>query len=258
MIEYQTDRRSCTPACGCTRTRTPAAARRGCSRRSRALRADQIGFYPPYAAATRRVRRLSRRRPGSARAGQRARRRDHGARGRLSAAGDRRRRCRKRSCPSRRSRSSAFDTDGRRRPAGAGDAAPGLLLSARRGAGGDHAAHARRLPDQPEQPDRRVDAARRDPRRSRGACRPAPSCSSTRRTPSSPATTLHPRARRVSERHRRPHVLEGVRPRRPADRLPDRRRRTRSTRFGAAMPVYSVNIAAVVAVLAALAGSRAT
>ena len=42
------------------------------------------------------------------------------------------------------------------------------------------------------------DAARRDSRRSRGACRRARSCSSTRRMRSSPASTLHPRARRAS------------------------------------------------------------
>ena len=44
---------------------------------------------------------------------------------------------------------------------------------------------------------------------------------------------LHPRARRVSERRRRPHVLEGVRPRRPAHRLPGRRAGRRSIRSAA-------------------------
>ena len=56
MMLTTRSRPSCTTACGCTRTRTPAAARRACSRRWRALRADQIGFYPPYAAATDAVR----------------------------------------------------------------------------------------------------------------------------------------------------------------------------------------------------------
>ena len=61
------------------------------------------------------------------------------------------------------------------------------------------------------------------------ACRRARSCSSTRRTPNSAGADVHPRARRVPERHRRPDVLEGVRPRRPAHRLPRRRaRRARS------------------------------
>ena len=49
------------------------------------LRADQIGFYPPYAEATDAVRAVSRRRAGSRHARQRARRRHHGARGRVSA-----------------------------------------------------------------------------------------------------------------------------------------------------------------------------
>ena len=55
------------------------------------------------------------------------------------------------------------------------------------------------------------------------------------------------RARRGSQRDRRPDVLEGVRPGRAAHRLPGRRARRRSTRFVRRSPVYSVNIAAVVA-----------
>ena len=160
--------------------------------------------------------------------------------------------CPKRSCRSRRSRSSAFDTEVVGGRLGAGDAAARFQLSARRGARGDHAEHARRVPDQPEQPDRRRRCRSRRSAPSRGACRPRRSCSSTRRTPSSPATTLHPRAAGVSQRHRRPDVLEGVRPGRPAHRLPGRRAATRSIRSARAVPVYSVNIAAVVAVQAAL------
>ena len=64
-----------------------------------------------------------------------------------------------------------FDTAVAGGRARAGDAEAGLRVPARRGARRDHAGHARRLPDEPEQPDRRGDAARGDPRRSRGACR---------------------------------------------------------------------------------------
>ena len=45
-----TSRPSCTTASGSIRTRTPAAARRGCSKRWRRSAPDQIAFYPPYKA----------------------------------------------------------------------------------------------------------------------------------------------------------------------------------------------------------------
>ena len=145
---------------------------------------------------------------------------------------------------------------GRRRQAGAGDAARRLQLPARRGARGDHAEHAGGLPDQPEQPDRR--------RR----CRSTRFARSPRRVPPGAVVFVDeayaefagvsfiPELDALPERDRRPDVLEGVRPGRAADRLPGRRTRRRSTPIRRAVPVYSVNIAAVVAVQAALAGSR--
>ena len=121
---------------------------------------------------------------------------------------------------------------GRRRRARAGDAARRLQLPARRGAGGDHAEHARRVPDQPEQSDGRGDAARGDPRdrAARAAGRGRVRRRGVRRVR---RRQLHPRARRVPERHRRPHVLEGVRPGRAAHRLPGRRAGDARRRSGA-------------------------
>ena len=192
MIEHQTDRPSSTTACGCTRTRTPAAARRGCSRRS-------AGSAPTRSASIRRTRRPSRRArgtsastPDAAGARQRARRRHHGDRGRRICA-------RRPTAPCRKPSSRAGVRDlrvryrGRRRPASCAvmpqpDFAFPLddVLAAitRADAGG--------VPDQPEQPDRRRRCRWRRFGRSRGACRQARSCSSTRRTPSSRGETFIP------------------------------------------------------------------
>ena len=194
---------------------------------------------------------------GSARARQRPRRRHHGARGRAT--------CGRRPAapvPEAIVPEPAFEIfalrhRGRRRPAGAGDAAARLRVSARRGARGDHAANTRVVfLTNPNNPTGVVDAARRDSHDRAARAAGARSCSSTRRTPSSPARRFIPELAAFPERDRRPDVLEGLRPGRPAHRLPRRRTRTRSTRSAAAVPVYSVNIAAVVAVQAALAGSR--
>ena len=133
------------------------------------------------------VRAVPRRRRRSPGADQRPRRRHHGARGRVPPAAGRR-------ADSGSDRPGAGVRDlsrrhrRRRRPPRAGDAQARLQFRARRGARGDHAADTRGLPHEPEQPDRRVDAARRDSARSRGACPGRRSCSSTRRTPSSPAS----------------------------------------------------------------------
>ena len=184
-------------------------------------------------------------------ADERARRRHHGA-GRRRTCGRRpAARCRKRSCPSRRSRSSRFDTavvGGRLVQV---TPQPDFTFRARRGARGDHAEHAGRVPDQPEQPDRRVDAARGDSHdraaragrgrrvRRRGVRRVR------RRDASSPSSTRF-RTSSSGGRSRRRSALPGLRigclvgaP----DTLDPIRR---------AVPVYSVNIAAVVAVQAAL------
>ena len=117
----------------------------GCSPRVlealRALRPDQIGFYPPYAAAT-----DARARGISASTADRialTNGLDEGIMAlavALPAAGGRRPASRKRSSPSRRSRSSASTPTVAGGAARAGDAAAGLQLSARRGARGDHAA----------------------------------------------------------------------------------------------------------------------
>ena len=102
--------RSCTTGCGCTRTRTPAAARRGCSRRWRAC-------APIRSASTRRTRR--RRARARAISASRAERvtlvngLDEGIMAlavALSAARRSADRGPKRSSRNRRSRSSAFDT----------------------------------------------------------------------------------------------------------------------------------------------------
>ena len=163
------------------------------------LRADQIGFYPPYAAAT-----DARARAISASTADRialVNGLDEGimalAVAYLRAVG-RRAACSKRSSRSRRSRSSASTP---RSPAARlVQVMPQrrLQLSARRGARGDHAEHARRVPDQPEQPDRR--------RR----CRSTRSATIARRVPPGAVVfvdeayaefagvSVHPRARRVS------------------------------------------------------------
>ena len=92
----------------------------------------------------------------------------------------------------------------------------------------DHAADADHLPEQSEQsdgpadPDRAICAASPRPRRTR-------SSSSTRRTSTSAATTFLPELPQLSERARRAHVLEGVRPRRHARRRRDRPAASRST-----------------------------
>ena len=92
--------------------------------------------------------------------------------------------------------------------------------------------HARRVPDEPEQPDRRARCRSRRSGRSRARVPPGRSCSWTRPTPSSPAQTFIPELAAFPERRRRPHVLEGVRPGGPAHRRDHRRIRTRSSRFG--------------------------
>ena len=141
---------------------------------------------------------------------------------------------------------------GRRRPARAGDAASRLPFRARRRARRDHAEHARRVPDQPEQPDRRADAARRDSQRSRARVPPGAVVFVDEAYAEFSGADVHSRARRLSQRHRRPHVLEGVRARRPAHRRRHRRIRDALEPIRLAVPVYSVNIAAVAAVQAAL------
>ena len=101
----------------------------------------------------------------------------------------------------------------------------GFQLSARRRARGDHAANAGRVPDQPEQSDRRADAARGDPHdRAGGAAR----SHRVRRRGLRRllGDDVHSRAAVVPQRHRRPDVLEGVRAGRAADRLPRRRGRS--------------------------------
>ena len=112
--------------------------------------------------------------------------------------------------------------------------------------------HARRVPDEPEQPDRRARCrsrrfgtiARRVPDGSGGVRRRG-----VRRIL---RDDVHPGAAGVSQRDRRPDVLEGLRPRRPAHRrLVGASEALDPMRC--AIPVYSVNIAAVVAVQAALA-----
>ena len=85
-------RPSCTPASGCTRTRTPAAVRRACSRRSRSLTRRPDGRLSAVSRSRRRpARGYFGVDPGRLLAGQRARRRHPGGRRRLSAAGGRRR-----------------------------------------------------------------------------------------------------------------------------------------------------------------------
>ncbi len=121
---------------------------------------------------------------------------------------------------------------------------------------GDHAEHAGRVPHEPEQPDRRADAARGDSRDRRRACRRSAVVFVDEAYAEFSGDQLHPRARRVPERRssaarsrRRSAWPACASARSPAH--PDALEPIRL-----AVPVYSVNIAAVVAVQAALAGSR--
>ena len=151
--------RARTTACGCTRTRTPAAARRACSRRCARCAPIRSASTRRTRPSTERVRALSRRRPvdgslltngldeGIMALGDRA----------ICGASRRRAACPRRSFRSRRSRSSAFDTDGR-----SADGSCSVMPHADFAFPLDEVLaaitpqHARRLPDQPEQPDRRA------------------------------------------------------------------------------------------------------
>ena len=162
----------------------------GCSPRVldalRALRVDQIGFYPPYSETVEACARYLGVSAGTVALTNGLDEGHHGDRGRVPPAvvrradpGGHR--------PGAGVRDFQVRHRGGRRTSRAGHAPPRLQLSARRRACGDHAPDPRRVPHQPEQPDRGVDAARRDPDDCRGACRPRRSCSWTRRTRSFPA-----------------------------------------------------------------------
>ena len=194
---------------------------RGCSPRViealARLKPEQIGFYPPYAAVTEACARyfgvtsdrltlvngldegimaiaVAYLRPA---AGQRPGSRSDRAGTRL--------------------RNLSIRHGGRRRACRAGHAEPGLQLRRRSGAVSHHGADARGVPDEPEQSHRRAGASRGDPQyraagaqgsdrvRGRGVRRVCRSL-------------LHPGTAGVSKRHRRPHVFQGVRPRRPQGR----------------------------------------
>ena len=131
------------------------------------MRPEQIGFYPPYAAVTESAARGISASPTDQRdARERPGRRHHGGRGRYLRPAAERPGPRSDRARSRRSRSFGFDT------AVAGGRVVRVMPNAdfrfrsSERARGDHAADARRLPDEPEQPDRRARAARGDPERS--------------------------------------------------------------------------------------------
>ena len=99
----------------------------------------------------------------------------------------------------------------------------GLRFPAGRGARGDHAEHPRRVRHQPEQPDRRRRAARGHPHDRPTRSPPARWSSSTRRTPSSPASASSPSSTPsptsiVGRTFSKAFGLAGL-----ADRLPGRR-----------------------------------
>ena len=186
---------------------------------------DEIGFYPPYAGATRCVRRVSRRRSRPARARQRARRRDHGGSrspicGRRSAD-----RCSEAIVPEPAFEIFRVRHRGRRRPLVQVMPHADFSFPLDEVLAAITPRHARGLPDQPEQPDRR--------RR----CRSTRFARSPARVPPEAVVfvdeayaefsgaTFIPELAGVSQRHRRPDVLEGLRPGRPAHRLPRRRAR---------------------------------
>ena len=213
-----------------------------------ALRAGSDRLLSALRGGHRGVRAVPRRRPRSAVAAERARRRDHGrcAIGYLRPTPDGR--VAEAIIPEPAFEIFAFDTEvvgGRRRSRVMPQA--GLSLSARRRARGDHRANTGVVfLTNPEQPDRRRDAAGGDPRRSRGACRRRDRVRRRgvrrflRRRRSFPSCG-------ISQRHRRPHVLEGVRPRRAADRRCSPAQPDALEPIRLAVPVYSVNVAAVAA-----------
>ena len=218
------NRRSCTTACACTRTRTPAAARLACSRRWRALRADQIGFYPPYDGGDGGVASDFGVAAGSHRAHQRPRRRHHGG-------------WRSRTCgpppavrrPEAIVPEPAFEIfrvrhGSRRRRARAGCAAAGLLAFRSNDVLAAITPNTRVVfltnPNNPTGVTMPLDAIRDD---CRAACRRKRWCSWTRPTRNSPAITFIPELAALPNVDRRPHVFEGVRARRPPHRRADRR-----------------------------------
>ena len=109
------------------------------------------------------------------------------------------------------------------------------------------AAHARRVPDQPEQSDRRRRCRSRRSARSRARMPPDAVVFVDEAYAEFAGVSFIPELDALSQRHRRPDVFEGVRPGRPAHRLPGRRAGRRSMPIRRAVPVYSVNIAAAVA-----------
>ena len=125
-----------------------------------------------------------------------------------------------------------------------------LRVPARRHAGRDHAAHARHLPDQPGQPDRPARSRRGGARAGARRCRTA-WCSSTRPTPTSPTRTSSASCARA------PNVVVG--------RTFAKAYGLAALRIGAvvgdeaviarlrrSLPPYSINVAAAVALEAAL------
>ena len=132
----------------------------------------------------------------------------------------------------------------------------GLRVPARRGARGDHAANTRSSssPTRTTRP-----AWRCRSRRSAAIAAAAPPEAMVfvdEAYAEFAGVTLIRRARRAPERDRRPHVLEGVRPGRPAHRVPGRRPGDGRADPPGGAAVYSVNIAAAVALPAALRRSR--
>ena len=95
------------------------------------------------------------------------------------------------------------------------------------------------VPDQPEQPDRRADSARRHRRDCRGGAA-GTGASSTRPTPTSPSETLIGDAAfaGAAQRRRRPHVREGLRAGRASRRRAGRRPRDAGA-AAPAVPPYS-------------------
>ena len=106
---------------------------------------------------------------------------------------------------------------------------PDFSFARRRGAGGDHAANTRGVPDEPQQSHGRFDAPRRD---SADRAARAPGSRGVRRRGIRRIRRrdVHSGVARVSECDRRADVFEGLRPRRPAHRLPRRRARGAQSR----------------------------
>ena len=121
---------------------------------------------------------------------------------------------------------------GRRRTAGAGDAAPDFSFPLDEVLAAITPNTRVVFLTNPNNPTGVGMPLERDPHHRAAPCRPARSSSSTRPTRSSPASRFIPGAGRLPERDRRADVLEGLRPGRPAHRLPGRRAGDRWTPSG--------------------------